>query len=375
MFRGRFAAIACLLLTLSAVVGSGPCVAGAPDPATQPTPPRSRLDLTLEPRFGGKPLAFDTLALETAASQSLSITRLDLLLSSAALRRPDGTWITARDWSAYVSIREARTSFAINRIPAGKFTRIRFTVGLPPEINKGDPARYPAGHALNPVVNGMHWGWQGGYVFMAVEGLWRDPDGKLSGYSWHLANDGNTANIEFPLDLDLTRDQSVRLALDARALFGTSTATAPITAKTATTHSRSGDPLVPLLLDRLPSAFSVVSLQATPARADLTNSRRALIAPGATPYPFTIPKSFPWANGFSTTPPSAATRPSPAPPATSPEMPSPTTAASASVRMATVAAASPCRSSTSPGNPPSSGTAAPPPSATRSSTQSATTRK
>jgi len=253
---------------------------------------RQRLDITLEPGFGEKALAFDTLALETAAGQAVSLTRLDLLLSSAALRRPDGTWISSRDWAAFVNTREGRTSFAIDRIPAGKFTGLRFTVGLPPEINKGDPARYPAGHALNPVVNGMHWGWQGGYVFMAVEGLWRDAGGRLSGYSWHLANDGNTATVEFPLELDLTRDQSLRLALDARVLFGRD-ATELITAETATTHSRSGDPLAARLLGNIPAAFKVVSLQPTPDRTDLTESRRALIAPGAKPYAFTIPKSFP----------------------------------------------------------------------------------
>ena len=34
-----------------------------------------------------------------------------------------------------------------------------------------------------------HWGWMGGYVFLALEGKWSQPDGKQSGYSYHLATD------------------------------------------------------------------------------------------------------------------------------------------------------------------------------------------
>jgi len=72
-----------------------------------------RLDVRISPTFAGKPLAFDTLALETTARQSVSVTRCDLLLSSAQLRREDGTWIAPDHWAAFVSTREGRNGLLI----------------------------------------------------------------------------------------------------------------------------------------------------------------------------------------------------------------------------------------------------------------------
>jgi len=48
--------------------------------------------------------------------------------------------------------------------------RIEFGLGVPSPENNDDPAQWPAGHALAPSVPSMHWGWAGGYRFVAMEG-------------------------------------------------------------------------------------------------------------------------------------------------------------------------------------------------------------
>lgn len=248
-----------------------------------------RLDVEVRPTFGTKPLAFDTLALETSAGQRVSLTRCDLILSKAELMAADGNWLSADSWSAFVSLREGRTRFALSDIPGGKFTRLRFHIGVPPETNKGDPAVHPAGHPLNPAVNGMHWGWQGGYIFAAVEGMWRGKEGGLSGYSFHVANDENLMTVEFPLELDLHRDQTLHLGFDASEIFAKVT----ITGESSTTHSRPGDELAATLKANLPKAFRVESLQPTPTRAEAAAKSNALIAPDSTPYRFRFSSTFP----------------------------------------------------------------------------------
>jgi cytochrome c peroxidase len=248
-----------------------------------------RLDVEVRPTFGGKPLAFDTLALETRAGQRVSLTRCDLILSKAELLAADGNWLSAASWAAFVSLREGRTRFALSDIPAGKFTRLRFLIGVPPETNKGNPAAHPAGHPLNPAVNGMHWGWQGGYIFAAVEGMWRGKEGGLSGYSFHVANDENLMTVEFPLELDLQRDQTLHLGFDASEIFANVT----ITAEASTTHSRPGDSLAATLTANLPKAFRVESLQPTPTRQEAAAKSNALIAADATPYRFRFSSTFP----------------------------------------------------------------------------------
>ena len=248
-----------------------------------------RLDVEVLARFGDAPLAFDTLALETAAKQNVSVTRCDLLLSGAALQRESGEWIGAEKWAAFVSARGGRTAFALVNVPAGKFARLRFHVGVPAEINKGDPAQYPAGHPLNPTVNGMHWGWQGGYVFAAIEGRWRGADGAMGGYSYHLANHENLMSVELPLALDFTSDHTLRILLNARRVFDG----LAIMDENATTHSRPGDPLAARLRDNLAGAFRIESLAPTPTRAEVAAKTNALIARDATPYRLTFSASFP----------------------------------------------------------------------------------
>src|SRR5690242_20153115 len=127
------------------------------------------LDVQIVPRLGGAPLAFDSITNEIPTDQRISITRLDFLLSDIALGCADGTWIFNSNLVAYISTREDRTRFHLAAIPSGKYDRIRFHIGLRAELNHQDPAKIPAGDPLNPEVNGLHWGWMGGYVFLALE--------------------------------------------------------------------------------------------------------------------------------------------------------------------------------------------------------------
>lgn len=248
-----------------------------------------RLDVEVMPCFGPAPLAFDTLGLETGTHSSVSVTRCDLLLSAAALQREDGGWIGMEKWSAYLGMREGKTRFALPNVPDGKFTRLRFHIGLSSQVNHGDPSRYAPRHPLNPLVNGMHWGWQGGYVFAALEGRWRGADGSQGGYSYHLANDEHLMTVELPVDLDLARDQTLHLSLDLKTVLKG----VEMNEENATTHSRPGDDLAGELCTKLTSAFRVKSVSPTPSRAEVAVKVNARIAPNATPYRFSYPAGFP----------------------------------------------------------------------------------
>jgi hypothetical protein len=126
------------------------------------------------PQFNGTPLAFDVLKNQTAAGQKISVTRLDFLLSDISLRRDGRNWIEQKNWFAYISARDGKTNFILENIPAGNYSAIRFQIGLPPEINHGDAAQWPANHPLNPDVNHLYWGWSREYVFLALEGGWQN---------------------------------------------------------------------------------------------------------------------------------------------------------------------------------------------------------
>jgi cytochrome c peroxidase len=253
-----------------------------------------RVGVSIEARFSNAPLRFDALTHVLASGQRISVTRLDLLFSGLALRGIDGRWSYSSNRFAFISGREGRTRFELTGIPSGSYDRLRFNVGLPAEENHANPGGLAADDPLNPNVNGLHWSWQGGYVFLALEGGWRKPDGSTGGYSYHLATDRMLMPVELPLTLDLTGDREVALVLRTDRLFS-----APnridLADESASTHSRVGDVLADRLRKNVMASFAVLEVRGprSMSRKEPSSASPPVVAPNATPYPLTIPDYVP----------------------------------------------------------------------------------
>jgi cytochrome c peroxidase len=218
------------------------------------TMPASGQDLQLEivPKVNGQALRLNEPQALAVATQ---VTRLDCLLSGLALQKEDGTWLESKDWFAYLSMAAGRLTAKVSGMPAGEYKGIRFRIGVDESTNKSDPNRYAADHALNPQVNGLHWGWQGGYIFMALEGRFLK-DGKESGFSYHIANAPQLMTVELSVAYRGGRPLTLALEFDVqRALAGIDFA------KDGTsTHSREGDALAAKLKANIEHAFRVRSM-------------------------------------------------------------------------------------------------------------------
>ncbi len=218
--------------------------------------PAASLDVTVAPHFQNVPIEFDRLAFTNPSGVSLSVTRLDLLLSDLALRRTGGVWLERSNWQAFLSLGAGRASFRAEGMPAGNFDQLRFRVGVPKDLNHSDAVKYPADHPLNPNRNGLHWSWQGGYIFTALEGMWSRVGAATSGYSFHFANDWNLTEVTLAVALNLSRDASLQLNLDVAEVLNAISFNKDGT----TRHSREGDPLAVKLQAGLSKAFRVVPL-------------------------------------------------------------------------------------------------------------------
>src|SRR5262245_56268092 len=112
-----------------------------------PAPNAHQLQVRIAPQFKGAPLSFDRVDHTTAGGQRISVTRLDFLLSELCILNEAGCWLplaSGQDQVAYISGREGQTTFRSGRIPDGRYTALKFNVGLPPSLNHSDPARYSA---------------------------------------------------------------------------------------------------------------------------------------------------------------------------------------------------------------------------------------
>jgi hypothetical protein len=215
-----------------------------------------------------------------------------LLISDVRLIRADGGQTVLEGQYGYLNLVEGRDTFVLPQVPDGRYRGITFSIGIDRQTNHADPARYPAMHPLNPVVNALHWSWQGGYVFLALEGRYTRRDGLLGGYSYHLGTDANLMTVTLQGDMAVNGETQAEIAFDlATVLQGVS----PRAGNGAeSTHSAPGDRLTARLKANIERAFTLETVH--PGIAD-SAARPAVVSAaipnGAHAYDFVVPMGFP----------------------------------------------------------------------------------
>lgn len=251
------------------------------------------LELSIEPKVSGERIQSDSLRYQNAAGETFSITRVTFLLADFALQRADGSWLELTNEVAWFDLERSRWSHRTPAVPNGAYRTIRFYVGPNPILNHADPAQFGATHPLNPNLNGLHWGWQGGYIFLALEGRWRNTAGALDGWSYHLARDRNRVGVTIPVALSLTNDTTLALNFDVGALLNTAR---PIlfSRDGSSTHSREGDPIASALVSNLPGAFQFSHIRPMASESFSSAKRKPLYLPEKfTSYRFEMSPTFP----------------------------------------------------------------------------------
>ncbi len=247
----------------------------------------------MQVKSGRTPLRLDRLGQASdLRGRALAVSRLDLLLSGLALQRPDGSWssgsASASEWHAFFRAAQPERQQPLPAMAPGHYRALRFTVGVQPAANHADPNRLGPEDPLHPLVNGLHWGWAGGYVFMALEGHWQfdhAPRGSTGGFSYHLAGDDNRVVVTLPGPIHLGPGTVLRLQLDAQRLL----AQIDIARHGESTHSRQKDPLVVALSQALQQAMSLTVVQ-PPTGADLDAAAGAAAAGARVPARAPAPK-------------------------------------------------------------------------------------
>ncbi|MEM0895854.1 MAG: MbnP family protein [Verrucomicrobiota bacterium] len=251
-------------------------------------------EITLEIRhlMNGNPVSFADGRYMTAAGEEISITRLSYLVSQPALQREDGTWIEQSHWISFVDATKGDPRLKLTKLPRERFLALRFTFGVDPERNHSDPAQYPADHPLNPVLNNLHWDWQQGYIFVALEGHAEDED-TSSGFSYHIGNDPNLMTVTSGSAVDLTRN-NVRLEIDFHLDKVLADGGFSILEATST-HSRPGDLVATSLKERIESAVNISGIYSVDPEAATQADRSRNSTPPliGTPYELKIGRNFP----------------------------------------------------------------------------------
>jgi len=216
------------------------------------------IELQFTPTWSGEPLLIESLRYPLASGESISVTRLSALLGGFALERNEGGWTELPGQFGWIDAGQRRMSVGLRDVPAGAYRALRFTIGIDSQTNNADPAQWAPDHPLNPNLNGLHWSWQGGYIFLAIEGHFRSGNDQPRGYSFHFARDPNRTLVAMPVALTIGASETALagVALDVGALFSAKQSISP-TRDGESTHSRDADPLAGKLRENLPAAFAI----------------------------------------------------------------------------------------------------------------------
>ena len=251
------------------------------------------LHLSFRHVINGKPLLSDSLRYRNAGGEVYSVTRVSYLLSGFAMETLDGNLIEIPEQSAWIDVGARRTSVHIPGIPRAKYRSMRFFIGPDTSDNERDPASFAPEHPFNPNTNGLHWSWQGGFIFLALEGKFRSETSPLSGFSYHLARSPNRTPITMAGNFDLNHPLSCVVDFDIATLLN-----APdrliFERDGNSTHSRDGDPIARALASNLPGAFQVYRIVSRAPEIVHASEIKPLYLPSViNAFPFRLSRSFP----------------------------------------------------------------------------------
>ena len=248
------------------------------------------LKIEIQNRFGQNRLQLDSLKYKSA--EAFSVSRLAYLLSQFAIQDSKGTWHELPDQYAYLDAAKRRNTFTLTKAPKGEYQSLRFSLGVPKKRNHGDPADLPAEHPLNPNLNQLHWDWEGGYIFLALEGRYRDSNKELKGFVYHLANDNNLKRVQLPLSFEIGTQTSLGVSFDLEKLLSTPRALS-FEKDGNSTHSHPGDVIASSLVANLQSSFQPLGASYPIGEAPRQKLKPRLLPETVTPYPFKMSRRFP----------------------------------------------------------------------------------
>jgi len=141
----------------------------------------------------------------TKDGRNINFNRVDYYISNFTLMKDDGTMKKFDGQNLLAKMGNAN-SIDLGEIDPGHYHMLKFQVGLDSATNHTDPTTYETANPLAPQSPSMHWSWDSGYIFMAVEGeldTTATPDGTLDDIlEYHIGSDAYYSPVEVTLHMD-----------------------------------------------------------------------------------------------------------------------------------------------------------------------------
>ncbi len=147
-----------------------------------------------------------------------NIRRIEYYISGVEMIHDDGIVTSVDD--LYILVNGFQTTkISLGNHSIDNLEALQFKIGVEESLNHEDPTLWDEDHALSPKDPSMHWGWAGGYRFVALEGF--SGTGLANEFQLHGLGDDNyfTTSIETDfvelngmkiIDIDANYEESLR---------------------------------------------------------------------------------------------------------------------------------------------------------------------
>ncbi|MCG8575196.1 MAG: hypothetical protein MI810_09960 [Flavobacteriales bacterium] len=145
-----------------------------------------------------------------AANQDLKIELLQFYISDIILVDKKGEDCDIKDIELVKIGTDGKASLSYD-IPAGDYTKLKFNLGVPKELNEADPTGFDdSDHPLH-VSNNTYWGWATMYRFFSLEGRYDvEQDGTFDGtYAYHTGFEESFVSVEYDLNMSMGKDGAI----------------------------------------------------------------------------------------------------------------------------------------------------------------------
>jgi hypothetical protein len=138
------------------------------EPQTPEVPQTTRATVSFDALWDGQPFQMQQVYVDDFGNR-LRTDKFMNYVSLIKLVKEDGSEVLVKDFMLVDFYNENIVSA---EIPAGKYTALKFGIGVPRDNNKDqDPAQYPSSSPLSVAGSqGMFWTWNTGYIFAKFEG-------------------------------------------------------------------------------------------------------------------------------------------------------------------------------------------------------------
>jgi len=167
---------------------------------------KGELTLKFDHLVGGKKLQLNT-EYKNAANETFTISTVKYYISNVVVTNSEGATFVVPQNESYFLIegKEGIVGQAKVNVPEGDYTKVSFVLGVDSLRNEAEIDKLIGD--LDP-ANGMHWGWNSGFIFFKMEGSSDVSTAKDKKYRYHIGGFGKYETVSInntkTIAIDLT---------------------------------------------------------------------------------------------------------------------------------------------------------------------------